>query len=361
MTEHEDRRWMEYALRLGRRHLGLTWPNPSVGCVVVKNNRLVGMGVTAPGGRPHAEPQALAMAGRDAVGATAYVTLEPCAHYGQTPPCAETLRDAGIARVVVALEDPDPRVNGGGRAILEAAGISVSMGMCRGEAERDQVGYLKRLRNGRPFVTLKLAQSLDGRVALASGESKWITGAEARRTGHGFRANHDAILVGHGTLTADQPQLTSRLPGLQTRSPIRVIASSDGACNIDTMVEDAGPPIWIMQTAPKDGFRDAGPVQRERVPATDDGRINLHAMMERLASLGITRLYCEGGPTLGTSLLKEDLVDQIVLFSAPMAIGGDGRPTIAELGLGALDQAPAFSFRSHRHVGDDVLSVLERA
>jgi diaminohydroxyphosphoribosylaminopyrimidine deaminase/5-amino-6-(5-phosphoribosylamino)uracil reductase len=205
----EDERWMGLALALGRRGMGRVWPNPAVGCVIVRDGRVLGRGWTTDGGRPHAETQALAQAG-DARGAVAYVTLEPCAHYGRTPPCAGALVAAGVARVVVATGDPDPRVAGRGLAILREAGIAVATGVREGEARRDHAGFLLRVTQARPFVTLKLAASLDGRIATASAESRWITGPAARTTVHAMRARHDAVMVGGGTARADDPLLTVR-------------------------------------------------------------------------------------------------------------------------------------------------------
>src|SRR5579872_6272521 len=214
---------MRASLGLARRGLGNTWPNPAVGCVLVREGRVVGRGWTQAGGRPHAEAEALARAGRAARGATAYVTLEPCSHHGKTPPCAEALIAAGIARVVAAIEDPDPRVSGRGIARLKEAGITVETGPCADEAVELNAGFLCRVKHGRPLVTLKLATSLDGRIATASGESRWITGAAARERAHLLRATQDAVLVGTGTALADDPQLTCRLPGLEDRSPVRVV------------------------------------------------------------------------------------------------------------------------------------------
>src|SRR5438105_7402435 len=218
-----DLRSMRAALALARRGLGAVWPNPAVGCVIVDRGRIVGRGWTQPGGRPHGETEALGRAGEAARGATAYVSLEPCCHWGRTPPCTDALIAAGIRRVVVALEDSDPRVAGEGVRRLRAAGLHVDIGLCEAEAAEINVGFFCRLRNGRPLVTLKLASSLDGRIATRCGESQWITGPPARERAHALRAAHDAIMVGTGTVLADDPQLTCRLPGLAHRSPVRVI------------------------------------------------------------------------------------------------------------------------------------------
>ncbi|MBT3397327.1 MAG: bifunctional diaminohydroxyphosphoribosylaminopyrimidine deaminase/5-amino-6-(5-phosphoribosylamino)uracil reductase RibD, partial [Alphaproteobacteria bacterium] len=214
---------MRSALALAQRGLGQVWPNPSVGCVLVKDGHPIGRGWTQPGGRPHAETEALARAGDRARGATAYVTLEPCAHHGETPPCAAALVEAGVAKVVVACRDPDTRVNGGGIDALKSAGIDVVEGVLETDAIDLNIGFFTRVQSDRPMVTLKLAASIDGRIATSAGKSKWITGPGARAHGHGLRARHDAVLVGAGTVNADDPELTCRLPGMTGRSPVRVI------------------------------------------------------------------------------------------------------------------------------------------
>src|SRR4051794_13687834 len=222
----QDAEHMRAALALARRGLGSTWPNPAVGCVIVRDGRVVGRGTTAPGGRPHAEAVALEMAGDAARGATAYVTLEPCSHHGQTPPCADALVMAGVSRVVIACVDPYPKVNGAGIARLEATGIEVTTGVLGADAEAQQSGFMTRVRQGRPMVTLKLATTLDGRIATRSGESQWITGPEARRFSHALRAQHDAVMVGVGTVMSDDPELTCRITGLRRGRDLRVIVDS---------------------------------------------------------------------------------------------------------------------------------------
>ena len=239
---------MRSALALARRGLGNTWPNPSVGCVVVKDGRVVGRAVTAPGGRPHAEPAALDMAGAAARGATVYVTLEPCCHWGRTPPCTDALIDAGVARVVIATRDPDPRVDGAGIARLRAAGIAVDEGVLQAEADEVAAGFRARVRHGRPLVTLKLASTLDGRIATRSGESRWITGEAARRAAHALRGRHDAVMVGVGTVLADDPELTCRLPGYRPNPVVRVVADSHLRTPLTaTLVATAATaPTWML-------------------------------------------------------------------------------------------------------------------
>src|SRR3546814_156950 len=217
---------MDMALDLARRGLGRVWPNPAVGCILVRDRRIVGRGWTQPGGRPHAETVALAQSGAAAQGATAYLTLEPCSHHGKTPPCADALVAAGIARAVVAVGDPDPRVNGNGLARLRKAGVTVELGLRSDEAAELNAGFFTRTLVGRPLVTLKLATTLDGRIAIHDGQSRWITGETARAWAHGLRARSDAIMVGSGTVLADDPQLTCRLPGLEDRSPVRIVVDS---------------------------------------------------------------------------------------------------------------------------------------
>src|SRR5438876_2801019 len=243
-----DLQAMRAALGLACRGLGRVWPNPAVGCVIAKEGRVVGRGWTQPGGRPHAETEALARAGTAANGATAYVTLEPCCHWGRTPPCADALIAAGLSRVVVALEDPDPRVVGGGLARLRAAGIAVETGLGAADAAEINAGFLQRLRLGRPLVTLKLATSLDGRIATTSGESRWITGPAARERAHLLRATHDAILVGTDTVIADNPELTCRLPGLDAHSPVRVVIDRHLRIPLDARVFAAArqTPCWVV-------------------------------------------------------------------------------------------------------------------
>ena len=358
MSQSEDERWMQRALSLGRRHLGLTWPNPSVGCVIVKNGRLVGEAVTARGGRPHAEPQALAMAGSAAKGAAAYVTLEPCAHQGQTPPCADALVAAGVKRVVIATEDPDPRVDGRGASILKKAGIAVEMGICEDQARRDQCGFLSVVQNGRPHVTLKLAQSLDGRIATASGESQWITGPTARQATHLLRAQSDAILVGSGTLEADDPALTARLPGLEDRSPVRVLLSSSGViADTKQMLNDDGPEVWMLSPTVPSHDR----VTHIPVSVTPAGKPDLQDAMKSLARNGITRVFCEGGAGLAASLIREGLVDRLILFVAPIVMGGTSLPSIADFGLAQLADAPQFKEVSSRQIGPDRMVIYEKA
>jgi len=359
-----DLRSMRAALALARRGLGTVWPNPAVGCVIVDRGRIVGRGWTQPGGRPHGETEALGRAGEAARGATAYVSLEPCCHWGRTPPCTDALIAAGIRRVVVALEDPDPRVAGAGVRQLDAAGLEVETGLCEAEAAEINAGFFCRLRNRRPLVTLKLATSLDGRIATGSGESQWITGPPARERAHALRAAHDAIMVGTGTVLADDPQLTCRLPGLAHRSPVRVVVDRHLRIPPTTrLISDArAVPVWILTLPSADperrqAFLRAGATVIDIDPSPDRNG-SLAAALAALGERGITRLLVEGGGHLAAAFARAGLIDRLVWVHAPMLIGGDGIPAIAEVGLEVLSKAPSFTRLSTETVGDDVLTVF---
>ena len=363
-----DRRLMALALALAGRGLGNTWPNPAVGCVLVREGHIVGRGWTQPGGRPHAEIEALARAGDGAKGATCYATLEPCAHHGETGPCADALVQAGIARAVVATQDPDPRVAGRGVSVLEAAGIDVTLGCMEDEARALNAGFLSRVEKDRPLVTLKLASTLDGRIATHTGDSRWITGPQARARAHLLRARHDAVMVGAASALADDPALTCRLPGMADASPVRVVI--DGSARLPAghiLIVGAGEqPTWIVSTEAlgHDGrhaeWRAAG-VEIVEVAAEPDGRPALAAALEALAARGITRVLVEGGGRLVASLLGAGLVDRVEWFRAPGAIGGDGVPALAGLGLERVDDMPRFVRIASTAVGADVLDTLALA
>ncbi len=359
-----DERWMRLSLSLGRRGLGRTWPNPAVGCVIVRDGRVVGRGWTQPGGRPHGEVMALAQAGKAARGATAYVTLEPCAHHGKTPPCADALIDAGIARVVCAMQDPDPRVQGKGIERMRSAGLRVETGCLTDAARQDHTGFLRRVTDGRPMVTLKLATSFDGRIATASGESRWITGPDARRQVHFLRATHDAVMVGGGTARADDPMLTVRGLGMSWQ-PVRVVCdtrlSVDPSGRLGRSARDV--PLWMCHGS------DAPARARENWHATGAALIECRAgadgldivdVLHRLGQRGLTRLFCEGGGQLAASLLAEDMVDRMVGFTAGLVLGADGRPAIGALPGMSLDEHHRFSLTRVHVVGPDVMHVWSR-
>lgn len=362
----DDLRWMQVALTLGRRGLGQSWPNPAVGCVLVApNGRVVGRGRTQSGGRPHAEVVALAQAGAAARGATAYVTLEPCAHHGQTGPCCDALIAAGVGRVVTALEDPDPRVAGQGHSRLRAAGVAVTEGVGRAAAREDQLGFLNRVTLGRPMVTLKLALTLDGRIATARGESQWITGAEARRYGHALRARHDAVLIGAGTARTDDPTLTVRGVGV-VRQPVRVVASRDLDVPIPSRLSQsvtADAPVWLCHggEAPAERIaraRAAG-LKCVEVAAEAEG-VSVESLLRTLAQRGLTRVYCEGGGAFAAGLLRAGCVDRLAVFSAGCVIGADGLPGLGDLWVNLLADAPRFRRLGVRQVGGDVLTEWAR-
>ncbi|CAK0745010.1 Diaminohydroxyphosphoribosylaminopyrimidine deaminase / 5-amino-6-(5-phosphoribosylamino)uracil reductase [uncultured Gammaproteobacteria bacterium] len=337
--------FMAAALALARRGLGMVWPNPAVGCVLVRDRVVVGRGWTQPGGRPHAETEALKRAGTAARGATAYVTLEPCSHHGKTAPCAEALIAAGVARVVAACLDPDPRVCGAGIARLRAAGLAVTTGVREAEACELNQGFFLRVLERRVLVTLKLATSLDGRTATATGASQWITGPEARARGQALRAEHDAILVGIGTALADDPELTCRLPGLEPRSPLRLVLDSHARLPLTSrLVQTARQtPVWLLTGNDADPERcsalaETG-VEIVSVPAAIGGGLDLGAVLTVLADRGLTRVLVEGGSRVATALLRARKVDRLEWFRSPMVIGGDGLPAVAGLEVAALSQA----------------------
>jgi diaminohydroxyphosphoribosylaminopyrimidine deaminase/5-amino-6-(5-phosphoribosylamino)uracil reductase len=354
-----DIQHMRHALRLAERALGNVAPNPAVGCVIIsREGRIAGRGWTQTGGRPHAETIALAQAGEAARGATVYVTLEPCAHHGQTPPCADALVQSGIARVVAATTDPDPRVAGAGFARLEAAGIAVTRGVLESEARALNLGFFKRVTEGRPLVALKIAQSADGYVADAKGNSRWITSDRARAHGHLLRARYDAILVGMGTVLADDPALTCRLPGLTQRSPLRVVLDSRLRLPaVSQLAQTARDHPTLVFTVVKEGGEAlaAQGIAVERVAADEYGRPDLSAALQALAKRGITRVLVEGGPEIHAAFLKRNLADRILLYRAPILLGAGGRPAIAPFGASDLSAAPHLKLLERTVLGPDVL------
>jgi diaminohydroxyphosphoribosylaminopyrimidine deaminase/5-amino-6-(5-phosphoribosylamino)uracil reductase len=362
-----DRRFMALALTLGRRGQGRTWPNPAVGAVVVKDGVIVGRGWTQPGGRPHAEPEALKRAGEAARGATLYVTLEPCSHVGKSPPCADAIIAAGITRVVSAIEDPNPEVAGQGHAKLRAAGITVDIGLDAAEAAHDHAGHFRRIRDKRPHVILKLAVSSDDKIGAAGRKPVTITGEAAKARVHLLRAQCDAILVGIGTVLADDPLLTCRSPGMEARSPVRVVL--DRALRIpgtSRLVHSAREtPLWVMTSnlseAPAAMKLGAAGAQVIRVATTTtppglDLRVVLHA----LAGKGITRLLVEGGARVASSFVAAGLVDEVWLLRGAEAVGADGVAALDALPLTSITQSRTFKQRASESLQKDTLTIYER-
>jgi diaminohydroxyphosphoribosylaminopyrimidine deaminase/5-amino-6-(5-phosphoribosylamino)uracil reductase len=367
ISPQDDARFMALALTLSRRGLGRTWPNPSVGAVVVQAGEhgpvIVGRGVTQPGGRPHAEPVALAQAGERARGATLYVTLEPCSHHGKTPPCADAIIAAGISRVVSALEDPNPLVAGQGHARLRAAGIAVEVGLCAEEAARSHAGHIRRVRDGRPNVLLKLAVSADGKAGLPGRKPVAITGEAARDRVHMLRAQNDAILIGIGTALADDPMLTCRLPGMALRSPVRIVLDAKLRLPLEAaLVRTAHEaPVWVVcgedaAAQAEHALRETG-IEVLRAPGS--GRLALDIVLRELSVRGITRLMVEGGPTVAASFLTADLVDEAALFRSHTALGS-GIDALEGMPLTALTQSPRLAARGIETVGADELERFER-
>jgi len=361
-----DRRFMQLALTLGRRGLGRTWPNPAVGAVVVKDGVIVGRGWTQPGGRPHAEPEALRRAGEAARGATLYVTLEPCSHFGKSPPCADAVIAAGIARVVTAIEDPNPLVAGQGHARLRAAGIVVDVGLGAEEAARDHAGHFRRVRDKRPHVILKLAVSSDDKIAGAGHKPTAITGEAAKTRVHLLRAQCDAILVGIGTVRADDPLLTCRLPGMAARSPVRVVLDRALRMPGDSRLVHSArqTPLWLMASelaeAAAAAKLTAAGAQVIRLAPTAAPGLDLSAVLHALSERRITRLMVEGGSRVASSFVAADLADEIWLLRGPNAVGADGIAALDALPLAAITQSPAFCVRASETLDKDSLTIYDR-
>jgi diaminohydroxyphosphoribosylaminopyrimidine deaminase/5-amino-6-(5-phosphoribosylamino)uracil reductase len=364
----EDVRFMELALALGRRGLGNAFPNPAVGAVIVKDGSIVGRGWTQPGGRPHAEVEALRRAGDAARGATLYVTLEPCSHIGKSPPCADAVIAARIARVVSAVEDPNPQVAGQGHARLRAAGIRVDLGIGAPEAARDHAGHFRRVRDGRPHVILKLAVSPDDKIGAAGRKPFAVTGDMARSRVHLLRAQCDAVLVGIGTVLADDPELTCRLPGMLKQSPIRVVLDRalrlPGTCKLIHSARQT--PLWVMTSnlseAPAAMKLGAAGAHVMRVPTTTapPPGLDLMAVLRALAGQGVTRLLVEGGAKVASSFIAADLVDEVWLFRGAQEIGEGGVPALDALPLTAITGSSALQVRASEAVENDTLTIYER-
>lgn len=350
------------------RGLGRCWPNPAVGAVVTDGaGRILSCGWTAPGGRPHAEAIALQQAGPAARGATLYATLEPCSHWGKTPPCANAIVEHGIARVVYGVGDPDPRVSGRGLERLRAAGVEVVRGPMPQEARWLNLGHELRITAKRPFIQLKLAVDWAGEIpAGGGGMPVWATSEEARALGHMLRAQADAILVGYGTALADDPDLTCRLPGMAWRSPVRVVLSSEGRLSPHArMLKNLSTaPVWLLSAADvaaerEAQFEEAG-VSMLAAPRNADGRVDLRAAMRSLAEAGITRLLVEGGPSLEANLLNEGLADEVVVFQGEREVRGPTIRPFAPDGLERLTASPIYRLYSSRTIGTDKLWVYRK-
>ena len=368
-TGAQDFDTMHMALSLARRGLGNVWPNPAVGCVLVRddmNNRIVGRGWTQAGGRPHGEIEALERAKELARGSVAYITLEPCNHQGETPPCSEALIKAGIKRCVIAIKDPDPRVFGTGIERLRNAGIDIETGICENDARHLNAGFFMRVCKGRPFFNLKTATTLDGRIATAKGKSKWITGITARSFAHGLRADHDAIMTGVSTALADEPLLNCRLPGLKGRSPVRIIADTSLRLPLNNpLVKTAiDIPTWVITAAGADQERCAKlenlGVVVIRIEIEKNGRLDLNDLAIELGKRGLTRVLVESGGELAATMIKKDLIDQLTWFRSAKLIGGDGLGAIAAFGLNDLAEAPSFICDSISNAGEDFLEIYRR-
>jgi diaminohydroxyphosphoribosylaminopyrimidine deaminase/5-amino-6-(5-phosphoribosylamino)uracil reductase len=359
-----DRRFMELALRVARRMLGRTAPNPAVGAVIADatTGEVITRGWTQEGGRPHAEGHALARAGAGARGQTMYVSLEPCSHHGRTPPCAEAIVAAGMRRVVCAIEDPNPEIAGRGLAVLRRAGIAVDLGLCAEEARWMAAGHILRMTQDRPFVQLKIAVSGDGLIAPGDGAPRWVTGPEARQFAHILRARADAILVGRKTVADDNPELTCRLPGLERRSPRRVILDARFRTPPTArMLESAGRvPVTIFgETGARSPSYPKG-VEVRRMPPGPDGRLSLAVALESLAAEGVTRVLVEGGPTIADAFLKADLVDEVVIGHGTETLGASGRLPVGGSGLEFLHDGGRWQTVEERRLGTDRISIHRR-
>lgn len=370
LSPREDELFMAEALKVGQTGLGRTWPNPSVGAVVVQHvdgvPRIVSSAATAPTGRPHAEPLALAAAGELARASTLYVTLEPCSHHGRTPPCADAVIAAGVSRVVAAIEDPDHRVKGRGVARLRAAGIWVTVGVGAEQALFDHAGHIRRVTEGRPHVMVKLAVSADGKAAHAGPKPAVVTGPEARARAHLMRAHTDAILVGLGTVLADDPMLTCRLEGYEGRSPVRLVLDAELDIPLTSaLVRTAcDVPLWVIAAEDAPAHRAAALNERGvevlRAPRGADGRLHIPAMVKLLGLLGLTRVMVEGGPTTAARFLEAGVVDEVAVFRSPVILGSDAFPALAGRPLIRLTQPVGFAEVERAELGADHLVRLWR-
>jgi diaminohydroxyphosphoribosylaminopyrimidine deaminase/5-amino-6-(5-phosphoribosylamino)uracil reductase len=364
-----DRRMMAAALRIGRTNLGHTGVNPAVGCVIVRTDGdprvVVGHGWTEAGGRPHAEKVALREAGNLARGATAYVTLEPCAHEGRVKPCARALIEAGVARVVTAMPDPDPRTDGKGHAALREAGIALTTGVLAAEAERTHSAHIDRIRFGHPHVTLKLAVSADGMIGRRTGERMIITGLPAFTAVQAMRTTHDAVMIGIGTVLIDNPSLTVRLPGLEKYSPARIILDAAARMPIDSnLVQSAKQTPLIGVVGPQAEESRRAELSKAGVTVIQvgegEGGLDLNELLSALSERGFTRVFAEGGAEVAASLISGDFVDEVVIFRAPVVVGADGVRALAGMALSVIERSPRYRLVDTAAVGDDTMRQYVR-
>ena len=361
-----DKKWMSVALSLAKRTKGATWPNPNVGCVIVKDDKLIGRGWTAPTGRPHAETQALKSAGAASANSTAYVTLEPCAHTGKTKPCTSSLIRANVARVVIATRDPDPRVSGQGLKLLKNAGISITEGILKDEACYEHFGFFNRILNGKPKITLKLATSLDGKIATKNNESKWITGERSRKLTHLYRMQSDAVMIGSRTAIMDDPSLNVRHI-TSKQQPAKIIIDTtlktpltskifQSANEFKTIiccghnVDQSLVSIWINQGS-----------KIIKCKTNMDGKIDLIDAMKHLGTIGINNIFCEGGASLATSLLKADLIDEFISMTSGLLIGANGRSVVGNFDYLSISKLPILKLRESYKYGQDVVSIWSKS
>jgi diaminohydroxyphosphoribosylaminopyrimidine deaminase/5-amino-6-(5-phosphoribosylamino)uracil reductase len=361
-----DMQHMRAAITLARRGLGETAPNPSVGCVIVRDNEVIARARTAAGGRPHAETEALRIAGAAARGATAYVSLEPCAHLGKTPPCANALIEAGVARVVIGARDPNPIVNGRGIQILRSAGIEVLEDVLQPEAQAVISGFAMVQNLGRPLLRLKLASTLDGKIATRTQESQWLTGQAARRAAHAMRGRHDGVLVGVGTVLADDPELTCRIDGFRSARLVRIVVDSHLRTPLlSKLVASASEaPVWILHRNGADAVRKQALEQagvRLIEVAGDNSGVDLAAALQALGKAGLTRILAEGGASIAAAFLRAQLVDRLAWFHAPGIIGADGWPAAQAFGITHLAEMPRFTLLAQERWGDDLLTTFTAA
>ena len=358
---------MKVAFSLARRGLGNVWPNPAVGCIIVKNGRIVGRGWTQPGGRPHAEAMALKQAGEKSVGSAAYVSLEPCNHTGKSPPCTEALIEAGIKEIYGSLLDPDPRVSGNGFEKLKKANLQVNIGLLSETAKEINEGFFLRVDEGRPLLTFKTATTIDGKIATKKGESNWITGREARSFTHLLRSTHDATLIGSGTALADNPILTSRLPGVDNKRRPRIILDRRLRLPLNSrLVKSAKEaPVWLITRndhppSKLKSYKDLC-IDFILIPPGNTGQDDIVSAMQQLGSRGLTRILVEGGNHVASSLFAADLIDKLVWFRAPKILGNEALSAIGNLNIDNLSEMPNFVRQFSTNIGEDFLEILSRS